>query len=79
MTSLELTLNYCCQECEEAVEIKVTCEGKGLAAGPRVVAGVNVPCPFCGETSQVCFHPTGQVVAVRPTMNWHRRCAFSPN
>jgi len=79
MTSLELLLDYDCPECQEDIEIRVKCEGKGLAAGPRTVAGVHVPCPHCGETCQVCFHPTGQVVDVRPVPRYHRVFTCSLN
>jgi hypothetical protein len=66
MLELRLSLDFACCACEEAINITVDCKGEGLAAGPRTVAAAVVPCPGCGQTNQVCFHPTGTVVAVRP-------------
>ena len=64
MTALELSLDFACGECEGVIGVTVQCTGKGLAAGPRTVAACKVPCPMCGKINQVCFHPTGSVVAV---------------
>jgi hypothetical protein len=64
MLKLRLSLDFACCACEESLTMTVDCEGKGLAAA-RTVAAVTVPCPLCGQTNQVCFHPTGTVVAVR--------------
>jgi hypothetical protein len=64
MTALQLDLDFACGGCEESIGVTVQCTGKGLAAGPRTVAACKVPCPTCGQVNQVCFHPTGWVVAV---------------
>jgi hypothetical protein len=64
MSELQLNLDFDCQECEGSVNITVKCQGQGLAHGPRSVAAVKIPCPHCGSVNQVCFHPTGTVVAV---------------
>jgi hypothetical protein len=66
MMELRLSLDFACLECEESITAVVVCQGKGLAAGPRTVAACTVPCPHCGCPNEVCFHPTGTVVAVRP-------------
>lgn len=73
MTQLLLTLDFCCWNCDNALEIKVHCCGKGLAAGPRTVAAVELGCPHCTKGNQVCFHPTGTVVCVRPAATLYRR------
>jgi hypothetical protein len=65
MTELQLSLRFTCYDCDEALNVTVQCKGKGLAAGPRTVAAAHVPCPVCGTVNEVCFHPTGTVVAVR--------------
>jgi hypothetical protein len=64
MLELQLSLDFDCGECEEAINVVVQCKGKGLSEGPRTVAACRVPCPTCGCVNQVCFHPTGDVVAV---------------
>jgi phage FluMu protein Com len=65
MTQLQLSLRFVCQECEEGIQIKVHCSGSGLKAGPRTVAAVEISCPHCWAVNEVCFHPTGTIVAVR--------------
>ena len=79
MVELQLTLAFACCQCEERINIKVQCQGKGLAAGPRAVAAAEVPCPFCGNVNQVCFHPTGAVVAVNAAGSLRRLPAPSVN
>ena len=66
MLELQLCLGFFCCKCEEAIEVTVQCSGKGLEAGPQTVAAARVPCPACCLINQVCFHPTGTIVAVRP-------------
>ena len=66
MPSLDLDLMFDCCACQGKVELTVRCQGRGLAAGPRTVAAVQLRCPNCGGANEVCFHPTGRIVAVRP-------------
>ena len=66
MLELELTLDFACCACQQSVSVLVKCVGKGLAAGPRVVAAVNVPCPGCGLVNQLSFEPSGTVRSVSP-------------
>jgi phage FluMu protein Com len=44
----------------------VKCSGKGLVAGARTVAAVNVPCPSCSSVNQLYFEPSGTIHAVAP-------------
>lgn len=69
MTHVPVCLRFECHECGTGVELKVECSGTGLRAGPQVVAAVTVTCPDCQASNQVCFHPTGVVVAVREGSN----------
>ncbi len=63
---LKVTLDFACCACEHSVSVTVKCEGKGLAAGARTVAAVNVPCPTCGSVNQLHFEPNGTLHAVTP-------------
>ena len=64
MTELNVTLEFLCCDCEEAVTVTVRCTGGGSVRRAGVAA-VNVPCPTCGQTNQVCFEPDGTVRSVR--------------
>ena len=66
MMELKVCLAFDCCACEHAVNVTLKCEGKGLAAGLRTVAAVNVPCPTCGSVNQLYFEPSGRVRAVKP-------------
>ncbi len=66
MLELELTLDFACCACGQSVSVLVKCAGKGLAAGPRVVAAVSVPCPGCGVVNRLTFEPNGTVRSVTP-------------
>jgi hypothetical protein len=66
MPELKVTLDFACCTCNNGVSVTVQCSGKGLAAGPRTVAAVNVPCPGCGSVNQLYFEPSGTVRAVAP-------------
>ena len=66
MLECEVTLAFACCICEHSVSVRVHCSGKGLAAGPRTVAAVNVPCPHCGLVNQLSFEPNGTVRSVAP-------------
>jgi hypothetical protein len=79
MLELQLELTFFCGACEESLAVTVQCSGKGLADGPATVAAALVPCPACHGHNQVCFHPTGTVVTVRPVADYLRRCQPSPN
>lgn len=79
MRELQLCLDFACCGCEGNVNVTVQCKGKGLAAGPCTVAAVKVPCPICGNVNQVCFHPTGDVVAVESAEAFHRLLVPSLN
>jgi len=63
---VEVDLHFSCCVCLHGVSAKVRCSGKGLQAGPRGVAAVNLPCPNCGRVIQLCFEPSGAVRAVAP-------------
>jgi hypothetical protein len=79
MTELQLCLDFLCCACEDPIGMTVSCSGKGLAAGPRTTAAVRVPCPDCGAINEVCFRPTGEVVAVRPAEARQRTLTPSAN
>jgi hypothetical protein len=66
MTQLLLTLDFSCWQCEEAINVKVRCTGIGLRAGAGTVAAAQLECPHCTAANEVCFHPTGSIVCVRP-------------
>ena len=64
MLELEVTLDFACCVCRESVCVRLKCSGKGLAAGARAVAAVNVPCPNCGLVNRLSFEPGGTVRSV---------------
>jgi hypothetical protein len=66
MLELEVTLDFACCTCQQSVSVRVKCSGKGLAAGPRAVAAVDVPCPCCGLVNHLAFEPNGTVRSVKP-------------
>jgi len=66
MTELHVILDFACCQCARPVGVTVKCAGKGLVAGARTVASVNVPCPNCGAVNQLYFEPSGTVRAVKP-------------
>ena len=66
MPELKVTLDFACCTCNNGVSVTVQCSGKGLAAGHKAVASVNVPCPTCGTINQLYFKPSGTVQAVAP-------------
>ena len=66
MMETTLTLGFSCCTCEQPVSVTVQCKGQGPYQPGGVVAAVNVPCPTCGQVSQLVFEPTGQVRSVRP-------------
>jgi len=66
MMELNVSLSFECCSCDHEIGVTLKCEGKGLAAGLRTVAAVNIPCPMCGAVNQLCFEPSGRVRAVWP-------------
>jgi hypothetical protein len=66
MMELNVKLEFTCCHCAQSVGVTLKCEGKGLAAGLRTVAAVNVPCPTCRQVNQLYFEPSGRVRAVSP-------------
>ena len=66
MMEVKVSLDVACCGCQQPVNVTLMCEGKGLAAGPRTVAEVNVPCPTCGSVNQLFFEPSGRVRGVKP-------------
>jgi hypothetical protein len=66
MMELKVTLDFDCYYCGHPVGVTLVCEGKGLAAGLRTVASVNVPCPTCGDINRLFFEPSGRVRSVQP-------------
>jgi hypothetical protein len=66
MRSVEVVLDFSCCGCGQFVSATVRCSGKGLAAGPHVVAAVKISCPTCAGTNQLYFEPCGQVRVVEP-------------
>lgn len=63
---VEVDLHFACCACLLGVSAKVKCAGKGLEAGPRTVAAVQIPCPNCGCVNQLYFEPSGVVRSVTP-------------
>jgi hypothetical protein len=63
---LKVILDFACCTCARPVSVTVKCTGQGLAAGPRTVATVNVPCPNCGGVNELYFEPSGRLHAVAP-------------
>lgn len=66
MTELQVILDFACCCCGRDVSATVKCAGKGLAAGLRTVAAVNIPCPNCGNINQLSFEPSGAIREVKP-------------
>jgi hypothetical protein len=66
MLEVEVTLEFACCVCDQPVSVRLLCSGKGLTAGPRAVAAVNVPCPSCGLVNRLSFEPTGVIRSVEP-------------
>ncbi|HEV3257241.1 MAG TPA: hypothetical protein VG013_10205 [Gemmataceae bacterium] len=66
MLELNVILDFACCTCERPVSVTLKCTGKGLAAGARTVAAVNVPCPNCGDVNRLYFEPGGTVRDVVP-------------
>ena len=66
MLELKVILDFACCICGQSVSVTVKCAGKGLTAGARTVAAVNVPCPDCHNVNQLYFEPSGTVRAVAP-------------
>ncbi len=64
MLELEVTLAFACCACDDPVSVRLKCSGKGLAAGPRAVAAVSIPCPHCGRGNRLSFQPDGTVRSV---------------
>lgn len=79
MVELQLELAFVCSACDEGLEVTVKCEGKGLAAGARVVAACRVPCPYCAAINQVHFRPTGEVLDVWQVEHFARLLVPSMN
>ncbi len=67
MMELNVSLTFACCSCEQPVNVKVQCSGKGLYTNDKgTLAAVNVPCPTCGQVNQLFFKPSGTVHSVRP-------------
>jgi hypothetical protein len=66
MMDLKVILDFACCCCGQPMSVTVQCTGKGLAAGTRTVAAVNVPCPTCSSVNQLYFEPSGRIHAVAP-------------
>jgi len=64
---LNVTLDFACCCCEEAVSVTVQCSGTGpWQEADGALARVNVPCPICGQVNMLLFEPSGHVRSVRP-------------
>lgn len=72
MVELQVILDFACCHCERPVGVTVKCAGKGLTSQTRAVAGVQVPCPSCGQVNQVYFEPNGTVRDVVPARGSRR-------
>jgi hypothetical protein len=66
MLEMLVTLDFACCTCDDPVSVTVKCAGKGLQAGLRTVAAVNIPCPSCGAVNELYFEPSGTVRGVAP-------------
>jgi hypothetical protein len=77
MLELEVTLAFACCACDDAVGVRVRCSGKGLAAGPRAVAAVDIRCPHCGRVNCLSFQPDGTVRSVE--LSNSPRCLPEPS
>jgi hypothetical protein len=66
MVELKVILDFACCICSNSINVTLMCAGKGLSAGARTVAAVNVPCPACANINQVLFEPAGTVRSVEP-------------
>ena len=62
MPEVQVTLDFACCTCNHTVGVTLQCTGKGLDAGFRIVAAVNVPCPTCGSVNRLYFEPHGGTV-----------------
>ncbi len=71
MLELKVTLDFACCVCGHTVNVTLKCAGKGLLAGARTVAAVNVPCPTCNSINQLFFEPCGTVRGVAPVPARH--------
>ncbi len=79
MMELNVSLDFECASCNYPVGVTLKCEGKGLAAGLRTVAAVNVQCPTCATVNQLYFEPSGRVRGVSPLRNPLNLAEFSIN
>jgi len=66
MMEVKVSLDFACCACQYPVTVTLKCEGKGLAAGLRKVAAVNIACPTCGSVNRLYFEPSGRLHAVKP-------------
>jgi hypothetical protein len=66
MMKQNVTMDFACCGCSNAVSVTVTCSGKGLGSSAGAMAAVNVPCPTCGQVNRLHFEPSGTVHAVAP-------------
>ena len=81
MLELKVILDFACCHCHRPMNVTLKCAGKGLTAGSRAVAAVNVPCPHphCGLSNRVYFEPTGTIRDVVPCKGQLQRLEPSLN
>ncbi len=79
MMELNVSVDFDCASCNYPVGVTLKCEGKGLAAGLRTVAAVNVRCPTCATVNQLYFEPSGRVRGVSLLRNPPDLLQFSVN
>jgi hypothetical protein len=60
MMTHELCLSFLCCSCSCSVNVKLHCEGAGLATETPLVAAL-IGCPTCGENNQIVFSTNGQL------------------
>ena len=60
MTERTLLLDFVCGHCEASVGVTVRCTGR-RAALEAATAKISVPCPTCGQASEVVFETNGTI------------------
>jgi hypothetical protein len=62
MIDLLLNLEFDCCLCGGNIEIKLKCEGPGLAEGAHVATAVKLKCPTCYGLNELIFEPNSSLI-----------------